>query len=57
LPPNSNQQLELIKELGGNEVQGYLLGRPTDDPLKQIKAEQTDSHKVERQKSSAATNS
>ena len=28
----TNQQLELIKELGGNEVQGYLLGRPTDAP-------------------------
>lgn len=26
-------QLEVIKQLGGNEVQGYLLGKPTADPL------------------------
>jgi diguanylate cyclase (GGDEF)-like protein len=26
------QQLEAIEALGGNEVQGYLLGRPTPDP-------------------------
>jgi diguanylate cyclase (GGDEF)-like protein len=30
------EQLELIKELGGNEVQGYLLGRPTADPESQL---------------------
>jgi diguanylate cyclase len=26
-------QLELIGKLGGNEVQGYLLGKPTPDPM------------------------
>ena len=26
------QQLEAIKAIGGNEVQGYLLGRPTAEP-------------------------
>ena len=26
-------QLRAIKEMGANEVQGYLLGRPTPDPL------------------------
>ena len=26
------EQLELIREFGGNEIQGYLLGRPTPDP-------------------------
>ena len=28
----TTQQLETIKMLGGNEVQGYLLGRPTPNP-------------------------
>jgi diguanylate cyclase len=27
-----SEQLQLIRQLGGNEVQGYLLGRPTSDP-------------------------
>jgi diguanylate cyclase len=30
------EQLELIKKLGGNEVQGYLLGKPTPNPLSQL---------------------
>ena len=30
------RQLELIKKVGGNEVQGYLLGRPTANPASQI---------------------
>lgn len=28
----TSQQFQLVKELGGNEVQGYLLGRPTMNP-------------------------
>jgi len=31
-------QLDLIKELGGNEVQGYLLGKPTPEPMAFIEA-------------------
>ncbi len=27
------EQLKLIKDMGGNEAQGYLLGRPTSDPV------------------------
>jgi EAL domain-containing protein (putative c-di-GMP-specific phosphodiesterase class I) len=30
------EQLELIKAMGGNEAQGYLLGRPTPDPVAQL---------------------
>ncbi len=30
----SPQQLELIRACGANEVQGFLLGRPTADPLR-----------------------
>jgi len=30
------EQLELIQKLGGNEIQGYLLGRPTTDPTSKI---------------------
>jgi EAL domain-containing protein (putative c-di-GMP-specific phosphodiesterase class I) len=26
------EQLEIVKQFGGNAVQGYLLGRPTSDP-------------------------
>jgi diguanylate cyclase len=29
-------QLALIRKLGGNEVQGYLLGKPTPEPAKQL---------------------
>lgn len=32
------QQLETIEALGGNEVQGYLLGRPTPDPKAFLKS-------------------
>jgi diguanylate cyclase (GGDEF)-like protein len=34
----TTQQLELIKKMGGNEVQGFLLGRPTANPVEQLKA-------------------
>lgn len=30
------QQLALIGKLGGNEIQGYLLGRPIPDPSSKI---------------------
>jgi diguanylate cyclase (GGDEF)-like protein len=30
------EQLQMIKALGGNEVQGYLMGRPTPDPMAQL---------------------
>jgi EAL domain-containing protein (putative c-di-GMP-specific phosphodiesterase class I) len=30
------EQLELIRTFGGNEIQGYLLGRPTADPASQL---------------------
>ncbi len=32
----TEEQLDLIKSFGGNEIQGYLLGRPTDDPISQL---------------------
>jgi diguanylate cyclase (GGDEF)-like protein len=32
-------QLDLIEELGGNEVQGYLLGKPMPEPLALIEAQ------------------
>jgi EAL domain-containing protein (putative c-di-GMP-specific phosphodiesterase class I) len=34
------QQFELIKKLGGNEVQGYLFGRPTSNPSALIHREE-----------------
>jgi diguanylate cyclase (GGDEF)-like protein len=30
------EQLRMVKALGGNQVQGYLLGRPTPDPSSQL---------------------
>ena len=30
------EQLELIRKYGGNEIQGYLMGRPTADPASQL---------------------
>jgi diguanylate cyclase (GGDEF)-like protein/PAS domain S-box-containing protein len=32
----SSEQLAIIKALGANEVQGYLTGRPTSNPMKYI---------------------
>ena len=32
----TEEQLDLIKAFGGNEIQGYLLGRPTNDPIAQL---------------------
>ena len=28
----TQEQLEMIRRVGGNQVQGFLLGRPTPDP-------------------------
>jgi diguanylate cyclase (GGDEF)-like protein len=33
------QQLQVVEKLGGNEVQGFLLGRPTPDPASQLHAQ------------------
>jgi EAL domain-containing protein (putative c-di-GMP-specific phosphodiesterase class I) len=33
----TKRQLEMIRELNGNEVQGFLLGRPTPDPQSVIR--------------------
>jgi len=33
----TDEQLEIIRNLGGNQVQGYLLGRPTSDPISQLR--------------------
>ena len=30
------EQLELLKDLGGDEVQGFLLGRPTPHPMREL---------------------
>jgi diguanylate cyclase (GGDEF)-like protein len=32
----TEEQLELIRSLGADEAQGYLLGRPTTDPIAQL---------------------
>jgi EAL domain-containing protein (putative c-di-GMP-specific phosphodiesterase class I) len=32
----TEEQLDLIKQFKGDEVQGYLMGRPTPDPVSQI---------------------
>jgi EAL domain-containing protein (putative c-di-GMP-specific phosphodiesterase class I) len=36
----SMAQLEIVKKLGGDEVQGFLLGRPTPDPVSQLRTEE-----------------
>jgi diguanylate cyclase (GGDEF)-like protein len=33
----SDDQLEMIRSLGANEVQGFLLGRPSSDPMTQLR--------------------
>jgi diguanylate cyclase (GGDEF)-like protein len=32
-------QLELMRQLGGDEAQGYLLGRPTPDPIEVLRSQ------------------
>ncbi len=34
----NSAQLELIRKIGGNEIQGFLMGRPCDDPLSRLTA-------------------
>lgn len=36
----TQKQLQLITEPGSNEIQGYLLGRPTPDPSSQLQAQE-----------------
>lgn len=36
-----HSQLQLMRQLGGDEAQGYLLGRPTPDPLALLRAPST----------------
>lgn len=43
------QQLELIKDLGGNEVQGYLLGRPTANPESHLCGGRDETEKADSQ--------
>ncbi len=33
-----NAQLDLIRKIGCNEIQGFLMGRPTADPLGQLQS-------------------
>jgi EAL domain-containing protein (putative c-di-GMP-specific phosphodiesterase class I) len=42
-------QLELVKELGGNEVQGYLLGRPTANPESHLCGERSETESADFQ--------
>ncbi|MBV9181877.1 MAG: EAL domain-containing protein, partial [Acidobacteria bacterium] len=34
----NTEQLEMVRAMGGNQVQGFLLGRPTADPMSQLLA-------------------
>jgi diguanylate cyclase (GGDEF)-like protein len=34
----TTEQLKLIEEMGGDEAQGYLLGRPTTDPIALVRS-------------------
>jgi diguanylate cyclase (GGDEF)-like protein len=36
----THEQLKMVENLGGNEVQGFLLGRPTADPQSEIRMRQ-----------------
>jgi diguanylate cyclase (GGDEF)-like protein len=46
-------QLELVKELGGNEVQGYLLGRPTANPESHLCGERSETESADFQEASS----
>jgi EAL domain-containing protein (putative c-di-GMP-specific phosphodiesterase class I) len=37
------EQLDLVRSLGVNEVQGYLLGRPTANPIEDFLRKQAES--------------
>ena len=43
----SEDQLDLIRLLGANEAQGYLKGRPTPDPMTQLRDNQNEIHDSE----------
>ena len=51
------QQLQVVEKMGGNEVQGFLLGRPTPDPVSQLRAQKellkfnNDAEKLQRYRS------
>ena len=32
----TQEQLEILNKLGGDEIQGFLMGRPTPDPMRQL---------------------
>jgi diguanylate cyclase (GGDEF)-like protein len=49
----THDQLEMIENLGGNEVQGFLLGRPTPDPQSEIRLRQNSASLVEREEAYA----
>ncbi|MGE5109892.1 MAG: putative bifunctional diguanylate cyclase/phosphodiesterase, partial [Acidobacteriaceae bacterium] len=49
----TTQQLETIEAMGGNEVQGYLLGRPTADPKSLLRDSQVSTCSEEKIKSEA----
>jgi predicted signal transduction protein with EAL and GGDEF domain len=36
----TQKQLEIVEEMGGNEVQGFFLGLPTADPQMEIRLRQ-----------------
>ena len=42
----TQKQFEVIAELGSNEIQGYLLGRPTSDPMQQLQSQRRDLAKL-----------
>jgi EAL domain-containing protein (putative c-di-GMP-specific phosphodiesterase class I) len=42
-----HEQLELLQKLGGDEVQGFLMGRPTPDPMTHLQT-LLDGHRMER---------
>ena len=45
----SVDQLDLIRSLGANEAQGYLKGRPTPDPLTQLRDNRDETDHSEEQ--------
>jgi EAL domain-containing protein (putative c-di-GMP-specific phosphodiesterase class I) len=37
----TQEQLDLIREMGGDEAQGYLLGRPVPDPAESLRRQRS----------------
>ena len=48
------EQLEIVQDFGGNQVQGYLLGRPTPKPLDLLDAITSQANKTGSKSASAA---